>query len=391
MTGLPVIRLKPREGRRVRAGAPWVFSNEVAMDAAAKALPAGAIVNVAGDDGRAFGTFYFNSKSLIAARLLDRTENALIDSRFLAARIERAATLRKSFYAQPFYRVVNAEGDGLPGLVIDRFGDTLVVQITTAGMEALLDPLLEALKTLEPETIILKNDTPTRELEGLPTYTRFAKGYTTRPIVEEGGVRYFADPFEGQKTGWYYDQRDNRAFMAALSPNRTVLDAYCHTGGFALAAAHAGAREVIGLDSSKAALSLAEESAASNRLAAKFIQADVFEELERLGAAKETFDVVIADPPPFVRSRKDLEPGAKAYRKLARLASRLVAPGGFLLLASCSHNIGAERFQLECSIALAREGRDARLIRQTGAGADHPLHPMLPEGAYLKTLVYALD
>jgi 23S rRNA (cytosine1962-C5)-methyltransferase len=209
--------------------------------------------------------------------------------------------------------------------------------------------------------------------------------------VQENGVRYFADVAAGQKTGWYYDQRDNRAFIASLASGKSVLDAYCYSGGFALAAARAGAKEVAGLDSSAPALALAEDAAAAGGLVCNFVKTEIFEELERLWAAREKFDLVVADPPPFVKAKKDLEAGAKAYRKLARLAASVTAPAGLLLLASCSHNIAAERFAQECAAGIARAGRIARLIRQSGAPCDHPIHPMLPESAYLKALVYALD
>jgi 23S rRNA (cytosine1962-C5)-methyltransferase len=197
----------------------------------------------------------------------------------------------------------------------------------------------------------------------------------------------------GQKTGWYFDQRDNRAFVARLACGRTMLDCYCHTGGFALQAAKAGAQEVVGIDSSAPALALAEEAVAVNGVAdtCRFLKADVLSELERLGAANESFDIVVADPPPFVKSRKDLEAGARAYRKLARLAASVTAANGYLLLASCSHNIPRERFEQECAIGIARAGRRAAIIRDAGAGPDHPIHPMLPETAYLKAFVYALD
>jgi len=388
---MTTIRLKAREGRRLRAGAPWVFANEIVLDAGAKALAAGALVNIEGDDGKKFGTGYFNLKSLIALRLLDPRPDAIIDKAFFVSRLSRALRLREAITAKPFYRLVHAEGDFLPGLTIDRFGDCLVLQITTAGMEALLDPLLAALdEVVVPETVILRNDAPARALEGLDTYVRAAKGeMPSRVAVEENGIRYFADPKAGQKTGWYYDQRDNRAFVAGLAKGRTVLDAYCYTGGFALAAAKAGAKDVAGLDSSAPALALAEDATRANGVAAKFVKCEVFAELERPSA--ERFDIVIADPPPFVKSKKDLEPGAKAYRKLARLAAGIAAPNGFLLLASCSHNMPAERFASECAIGIARAGRIASLIRQSGAGPDHPIHPMLPETAYLKVLVYALD
>jgi 23S rRNA (cytosine1962-C5)-methyltransferase len=388
----PTVRLKPREGRRVRSGAPWAFSNELEMNAAVRALKPGSAVNLSGDDGQVLGSGYFNPNSLIAVRLLDREPDVAFDAAFFERRLARARLLRDSIFEKPFYRLVNAEGDGLPGLTIDRFGESCVIQITTAGMECLVEPLLRGLEeAIAPAHVMLRADSPVRTLEGLPAYVRAAKGAAGRIVVEENELRYFAEPGGGQKTGWYYDQRDNRAFMARLAPGRSVLDAFCYTGGFALVAAKAGAREVVALDSSEHALALAEQSAALNGQTAKFVKCDVFDEFERLAASNETFDAVIADPPPFVKSRKDLEAGARAYRKLARLASGLVSRQGFLLLASCSHNISCERFAQECALGIQRAGRDARLIRQAGAGADHPTHPMLPESAYLKTLVYALD
>ncbi len=380
------------KGRRARGGSPWIFSNEIRMDEAAKAIAPGAVVNVRGEDGRAFGTGYFNSKSLIAVRLLAEECDVAIDAEFFAARLTRALALRGAVYDRPFYRLLHAEGDGVPGLVIDRFGDTLTVQIGTAGMEKQLTAILMALdQVLKPKTVLLRADSPSRALEGLVSYVKTAKGEGHRIAVEENGVRYIADLQEGQKTGWYYDQRDNRAFIAALAKGKSVLDAYSYTGGFGIAAAKAGAREVICLDSSAPALALAEESARANGVSVQAVKADVFEELARLKAAGETFDIVLTDPPPFVKSRKDLEPGAKAYRKLARLAADVTAPGGFLLIASCSHNIPPERFAAECAQGLLRSGRRAALIRQAGAGVDHPVHPLLPESAYLKALVYALD
>ena len=392
MAAHPTVRLKAKEGRRLRAGAPWAFSNEIDMNTAAKALKPGTVVNVVGDDGHPLGTGYFNPNSLIAIRLLDTSPGVTPGVSFFAERLARAKALRENLYDRPFYRLVHAEGDHLPGLTIDRFGDACTVQITTAGMEGLREPLLAALdKVLDPSDVILRADTPSRALEGLDSYVRAEKGAMGRIAVEENGIRYFADLGTGQKTGWYYDQRDNRAFVAPLAKGKTVLDAYSYTGGFGILAAKAGAKEVVCLDSSAPALALAEESARANGVAIKAVKADVFEELERLAAAGERFDIVLADPPPFVKSKKDLEPGAKAYRKLARLAAGVTAPGGLLMLASCSHNIPAERFAAECAQGLLRSSRRAALIRQCGAGADHPVHPLLPESAYLKAVAYALD
>jgi len=390
MSKNPVVTLKPKEGRRARAGAPWIFSNEVA--GLPKELPAGSVVDVKFDDGQPLGSGFFNPKSLITVRLFARTLDANPNRKFFERHLSRALALREKIYDRPFYRLVHAEGDGLPGLVIDRFGDVLVVQITIAGMELVLTELMAALRVLlKPTTIILRNDTPSRALEGLPSYVRAELGNAGRIVVEENGARYLADLGSGQKTGWYYDQRDNRAFIAGLARGRSVLDAYSYTGGFGILAAQGGASEVICLDSSEQALALAEESAAANRVSVRAVKADVFEELTRLATQKEKFDIVVADPPPFVKSKKDLEPGAKAYRKLARLAAEVTAPNGILLLASCSHNIPLERFASECAAGISRGGRNASLIRTAGAGPDHPVHPMLPESAYLKALVYALD
>jgi 23S rRNA (cytosine1962-C5)-methyltransferase len=395
MEQLPVLRLKPREGRRARAGAPWIFSNEIVLDSGTKSLAPGALVRVQGDDDRSFGVGTFNPGSLIAVRLLDAAADAEVDRRFFAERVGRALELRKALYDKPYYRLIHAEGDRLPGLVVDRFGETCAVQITTAGMEKLAETILAALDdVLSPASVVLRADAPARAHEGLPSWVRVVKG-EVRPHIalEENGARYFADPIGGQKTGWYFDQRDNRAFMTGLGRGRTFLDVYCHSGGFAVLAAKAGARNVHGIDSSATALALAAESAAANGVShvCRFIKADAMEELERLAGGSEQFDVVVCDPPPFVKSRKDLEAGARAYRKLARLAARAVSPGGFLLLASCSHNMPLERFQEECAGGLARAGRSGSLIRTAGASPDHPVHPMLPETAYLKTLVYALN
>lgn len=391
----PVLKLRAREGRRARAGAPWIFSNEIVLDAAARALAPGTIVEMQGDDGRSFGLGYFNPGSLIAVRLFEVPADSRIDRGFFAGRIGRALALRNALFHEPYYRLVHAEGDRLPGLVVDRFGDTCTVQITTAGMEALAEPILQALDAvLAPENLVLRADAPARLQEGLGSYVRAAKGEAPHHLaLEENGARWFADLTAGQKTGWYFDQRENRAFMAALARGRSVLDVYCHSGGFAVLMARSGASAVCGIDSSAAALSLAEESAAANGAGGgcRFVRADAFEELERLAAVQEHFDIVICDPPPFVKSRKDLEAGARAYRKLARLGARVVSRDGFLLLASCSHNMPADRFQTECAAGVLRAGRSARLIRASGAGPDHPIHPSLPETAYLKALVYALD
>lgn len=379
----------------MRSGAPWAFSNELALDSTVKELAPGSLIRLEGDDGRPFGVGYFNPQSLIAVRLFECAPDQPIDQKFFEARLARALALRDVLFERPFYRLVHAEGDGLPGLTVDRFGEVCVLQITTAGMERLTEPLLAALNAVvAPQSVVIRADAPVRALEGLQSTVRTMGTEVSHHLaVEENGARFYANVSTGQKTGWYFDQRDNRAFLAPLARDKSMLDVYCYSGGFAILAAKTGAKEVSGVDSSQPALALAQDAAAANGVEkrCRFIKSDAFEELERLAGHGERFDVVAADPPPFVKSRKDIETGAKAYRKLARLAASVTAERGLLFLASCSHNISAERFARECAAGIGRAGRRARIIRQAGAGPDHPVHPHLPETAYLKALVYALD
>jgi 23S rRNA (cytosine1962-C5)-methyltransferase len=391
----PRVFLNPGGDRRLAAGHPWAYSNEVRMDAAAKGLEPGGLVTLHRADGKPFGVATFNPHALIAARLVSRDPTAAIDARFVEARLRAALALRERLFPEPFYRLVHAEADGLPGLVIDRFGDVAVVQANTAGMERLSGAVLAALDAvLAPRAVVLRNDSRARAPEGLGEEIRLAKGTLDGPItVREGGLAFLADPLEGQKTGWFFDQRDNRTFVAALAAGTRVLDLYAHTGGFGLRAAAAGAAEVVCVDASEKALALAATAAERNGLAGRIAvrKADVFEEAERLAEGGARFEVVIADPPAFVRSRKELATGAKGYRKLARLAARLVAPKGFLFIASCSHNMEADLFAAEVATGLGRAGREGRILRAAGAAPDHPIHPHLPESAYLKTLTLQLD
>ncbi len=391
----PALRLNPGAPRRAMSGHPWIFSNEVQMTPALKALEPGTTVRVLADDGRAIGTALFNPHTLIAARLVERDPEAVIDRDFLGRRIARALALRGKLLPVPYYRLVHAEADGLPGTVIDRFGDVLVVQANTAGMERLTGELLGALDdVLAPRTVLLRNDSAARGLEGLESYVRVVKGSLDGPIpLVENGARFLADPREGQKTGWFFDQRDNRAAVARLAEGARVLDLYAYCGGFAVQAALAGAADVTAVDRSQPALDLAAQAAELNGVARRcaFRRAEVFEELQRLADARERFGVVIADPPAFIKSKKDLHQGARAYRKLARLAAGLVGPEGFLFVASCSHHIDMAGFAAELRHGLAAAGRSGRVLLSSGAAADHPVHPFLPESAYLKGMLLQLD
>jgi 23S rRNA (cytosine1962-C5)-methyltransferase len=389
------ITLLAHRDKRAQSGYPWIYSNEIQMTPQAKALPAGTLTLFRDPTGRPIAQGFFNPHNLIAGRILSRNVGRAINQDFLAERIDQALAIRCKLGLEHFARIVHAEADRLPGLIIDRHGDAVVIECNAAGMSLLEDALVGAVRqVLSPKTIILRNDSPARGLEGLSDERRIILGTLDGPVeIVENDVTYLADPLNGQKTGWFYDHRANRARIASLSSGARVLDFYSHSGGFALAAAKAGALSVVGIDSSALAIDLANQAAVKNNLTdtVSFIEANVFEEGQRRNDAHEKFDIVIADPPPFARSRKDVENAAKGYRKLARMAAGLVAPGGFMFIASCSYNMAADRFLSEVNRGLGQAGRAARVLEQTGAAMDHPVHPLLPESAYLKGLLLALD
>jgi 23S rRNA (cytosine1962-C5)-methyltransferase len=392
---LPSVLLRAGEDRRVRAGHPWAFSNEILMDAETRAIPPGSLAILRAPGGEGLGLVTFNPHSLIAARLLTANPEANVDALFLGRRIAQAVALRDRLIGVPYYRLIHAEADGLPGAIIDRFGDALVVQLNTAGMDALKPVLLEALEAeLSPKTIVLKNDSPVRQLEGLEREVTVAKGNGGPIELEENGARFIADLSEGQKTGWFYDQRDNRHFMAGLAKDANVLDVYSYSGGFGVLAAKAGAKAVTCIDRSAAALDAATQAAKLNRVdkVVSFDKAEAFEALEKLnGTHARKFDVVICDPPAFVKSRKDIKIGAQGYRKLVRLAAPLVARGGFFFVASCSHLVDPPLFAEQVRRGLRDAERSGRILKSSGAALDHPVHPHLPETAYLKALTLQLD
>jgi 23S rRNA (cytosine1962-C5)-methyltransferase len=388
----PRLKMKPSAHKRLKSGHPWVYSNEVDMDPATKALAPGSVVTVTDAGGAHLATAHFNPRTLIAARLLSPKGDTAIDAEFVAERLRSALALREKLFPAPFYRLIHAEADGLPGLIVDRFGDAFVIQPNTAGMDALSDVIATALQDLGAKTVIVRGEGPARALEGLEDSVRCAFGNIDGPVpVEENGVTFYADLMSGQKTGWFFDQRDNHAFMASLSKGARVLDLYTHTGGFALPAAKAGATEVLGVDRSAPALELAAKAAKANGVTCAFEKAEVFPFLDAALTRKATWDVVIGDPPAFVKSRKDMKVGLQGYRKLARMCAGVTAPGGLLFMASCSHNAPLEEFTAAVARGVTDASRVARIIRTSGAAPDHPVHPFLPESAYLKAVVLQLD
>ena len=389
----PTIRLRPKANpRAIRHGFPWVYDNEIVTDRRTKALAPGMIARLEDETRRPLGTVAVNPGSRIFARLLDRDPEAAIDRAWLAARIATALAHRDRLYDVPYYRLIHAEADGLPGVIVDRFGDTCVLQPNAAWAEVLAEDLAAALVEVTGAANVVKNASGrARGLEGLDDARGVLVGETPGKVeVPMNGARYVADLETGQKTGLFYDQRPNHAFAAGLAKGARVLDVFSHVGGFALAALAGGAESALAVDASAPALDLAREGAVASGTADRFDtrQGDAFEVLEALAAEGARFDLVVCDPPAFAPSKPALEAGLRAYEKLARLAAPLVAEGGYLGLCSCSHAADLQKFRTACTRGIGRAGRRAQLIHTGFAGPDHPQHPQLAETGYLKALFY---
>lgn len=394
--GRPVVRLRPKaEARAIRHGFPWVYADELVTDRRTQGLAPGTLAVLEDADRRPLGLVTVNPASKIIARMLDRDPAAQIDTAWFAARITRALALRDRLYPAPFYRLVHAEADGLPGVVIDRFGDTAVIQPNAAWAEAHLGALTDALCAVTGVANVVKNGTGrARGLEGLPEETLVLRGAVAGPIpVPMNGAIYMADLLGGQKTGLFYDQRPNHAFAAALSRGAKVLDVFSHVGGFGLAALAGGAAHALAVDGSAPALALAAQGAQAMGMADRFDtrQGDAFAVLEALGAEGARFDLVICDPPAFAPAKPALEAGLRAYERVAKLAAPLVAPGGYLILCSCSHAADLSAFRTACARGIGRGGRSAQILHTGAAGPDHPVLPQLAETGYLKALAFRLD
>ncbi|MDG1456768.1 MAG: class I SAM-dependent rRNA methyltransferase [Pseudoprimorskyibacter sp.] len=391
---LPTIRLKPTaKPQAIRRGFPWVYSNELVLDRRTRALPAGSIVRLE-DSARSYLKMVaLTPDSKIAARVLDLEENELPDRAWLTLRLQRALDLRARLYDAPYYRLVHAEADGLPGIIIDRFGDICVIQPNAAWAERLLSELTQALIEVTGVTTILKNAGGRgRTLEGLDSENAVLTGTApTNPIpVVMNGATYLADLTGGQKTGLFFDQRPNHAFTSRLAQGARVLDVFSHVGGFGLAALAGGAAHTTCVDGSEPALSLAKAGAdamgASDRLTT--LNSDAFDALNAMNGTQ--FDIVVCDPPAFAPARAALDKGLRAYEKVARLAAPLVANDGYLVLCSCSHAADMANFRGACLRGIGRAGRRAQLIHSGQAGPDHPLLPQLAESGYLKALFFRL-
>ncbi|MBE3638014.1 RSP_2647 family RNA methyltransferase [Mangrovicoccus algicola] len=395
-TARPAIRLMPKaDARAIRWGAPWVYADNLVTDRRTRAMAPGTLAVLQDAERQEMALVAVNPASKIMARIIDRDPAAVVDHDWFARRLARALSLRARLYDAPFYRLIHAEADGLPGVVIDRFGDAAVIQPNAAWAEAHLDMLVAALVEVTGVSTVLKNAAGrARSLEGLDDESKVLIGtMPDAPVpVVMNGATYMADLAGGQKTGLFYDQRENQAFVQRLAAEARVLDVFSHVGGFGLAALAGGASHVTCVDASAPALDLAARGAeAMGQGAASFAtrRGDAFETMTALEDEGLHFDLVVCDPPAFAPSKQALEAGLRAYEKVARAGARLVAPeGGYLALCSCSHAATLEKFRNACLRGIGRAGRAAQIIHTGEAGPDHPLHPQLAESGYLKAVIF---
>jgi 23S rRNA (cytosine1962-C5)-methyltransferase len=395
-TDRPTVRLMPKaNARAIRHGFPWVYANELVTDRRTRKLAPGTLARLEDANRQPLGLVALNPESKIIARMLETDTEARVDRDWFAQRIATALDLRERIYDAPFYRLVHAEADGLPGVVIDRFGDCCVIQPNAAWADALLDPLCDALASVTGVTTILKNASGrTRTLEGLDDQSSVVRGSAPAGPVEVpmNGAIYMADLTGGQKTGLFFDQRPNHAFAAGMAKGRSVLDVFSHVGGFSLAALAAGAQSALAVDGSEAALDLARKGAEAAGNGGRFEtrRGDAFDVLAALGEEGRRFDMVICDPPAFAPAKPALDAGLRAYERIAKLAAPLVAENGILCLCSCSHAADLSQFRAASARGIGKAGRKGILIHTGFAGPDHPQLPQLAESGYLKSLFFRL-
>jgi len=384
--------LKKNQERRLRAGHLWIYNNEIdTLRSPLKTFLPGQLVNVYTHENKPVGTAYINPHSLICARLLTSQPNVALDQQFFTQRMRRALSLRERLFDAPYYRLIYGESDGLPGVVVDRFDQVVVVQITTAGMEQAQEQIVAALDNLlNPQIIVLRNDTPMRELEGLPESVAVVKGITDGIVtLQENQVQFQTDVLTGQKTGWFYDHRMNRARASHYAAGQKILDVFSYIGGWGIQAAVAGAKQVWCVDSSQKALDKLAHNAALNQVTdrVKTLQGDAFEVLKELKNTGEKFDMIILDPPAFIKRKKDQVAGEAAYRRINQLALQLLTEQGILVAASCSLHLARDTFLDILRAAGQHTHLQLQILEQGHQAPDHPLHPAIAETAYLKSFI----
>jgi len=382
------IVLKKNEEHRIVAGHQWVFSNEIAS---LRGTPeTGEVIELLRYDQKFLGLGFYHPHSLIAFRFLT-SELEEIGFGFFEKRIQQALKLRQKLYpGAESFRLVHGEGDYLPGLIIDKFNEFISMQILSAGMEKQTDVLCDVLETLfHPKAIVARNDAAIRTLEELPLEKKVLRGNTGITIIDDG-VKFEVDVLNGQKTGFFLDQRENRKAIHRYAIGGTVMDCYCNEGGFALHAASAKAASVRGIDISETAIAKAKVNARLNSAAVEFEIGDISETLKLLGEKIKKFDMVILDPPSFTKSKKNIPAALRGYKDINAAAMRLVNPGGFLVTASCSHHITEDGFLSAIEQAAVKAKRNVQLLEFSGAAPDHPVIPAMPETKYLKFAIFSV-
>lgn len=391
-----LLHLKKHEDKRLKQGHVWIYSNEIDTNKTMlKEFVPGDLATVVDAQGKVLGCAYVNPHSLIIARMIGPEADMVLNLDFFRQRLAQALQWRDTWYSQPFYRWVFGESDALPGLVIDRHGDVVVVQLNTAGMEGHKAVICEAITALIPvKTILIRADSSMRSLEQLPSYVEVYSGDDmASTVIEENGVRFDIPLLQGQKTGWFYDQRDNRARLKNFVANKSVLDVFSYVGSFGVQAAVFGAAKVHCVDASDLAIQQVHKNAKLNQVEAK-VTAEVSEAFAYLRRARDQgqrFDVIIIDPPAFIKKRKDIKQGVQAYHRLNDAALHVLAPGGLLVSASCSLHMPENELIHAVQCALAKQGRHGRLLHRGQQGYDHPVHGAIPETSYLKALYFQCD
>lgn len=389
---LTPLRLRKHEDKRIKNGHLWIYSNEIDTQfSPLKSFSTGQLVTLEAASGKPLGIAYINPNNLLCARIISRDHKQSIDRSLFIHRFKIARSLRDRVFEKPFYRVIYGESDGLPGLIVDRFDQHLVVQITTAGMEQQKQPIVEALeKVFKPQSILLRNDCNARKAESLPRDIQQALGITPESLeIEENHTRFLIHPHTGQKTGWFYDHRVSRQQIAQYVQGKRVLDVFSYIGAFGIQMANAGAEEVWSIDISAKALDELEQNAQLNSVADKMtcVEGDAFSAMSELKQQAEKFDVIIVDPPAFIKKKKDAKAGLKAYKKVNEAAMRLLNKDGILLSASCSMHLKTSELQEVLRAGSRHLDRNLQIIEQCHQGQDHPIHPAIPETRYIKGFI----
>jgi 23S rRNA (cytosine1962-C5)-methyltransferase len=377
--------------RRLRAGHLWVYSNEVdTKRAPLGTFDSGDQVVVRDAGGKVLGSAYMEPQALICGRVYAPGVEQVLDQAFFSARLLAALNIRQDAFDQPYYRLVYGDSDYLPGMVIDRFGDYLVVQLNNAGLERYRDALIAALcDLLSPAGILLRADSRSRREQGLEDDALVVHGEVPDEVlIEENGVRFKVPVYAGQKTGWFYDHRMSRARLMSWVKDKSVLDVYSYIGGWGIQAAAAGASDVCCVDSSSKALDWLDANAELNDVASRvsLVQGSATEAMQSMDVQGKRFDVIVLDPPAFIQRRKDIKKGIAAYRKINQLALRLLNSGGLLVSASCSMHLPRPDLIQAMQQAAVRAECSLQILEQGGQGPDHPIHPAIPETEYLKTV-----